>query len=213
MALWAYFDEGGHPSDAYALAFSMGGCIATCEQWLALDSQWRSVLADANLTCFHMADLAHFRGQFEGWTEEQRRTMLNRLLDIMEQNEVRKVGWARRLEPGQPRPSLEDIYNEAYRTSILYAEHEAHGEEIHFIFSEHAEVSPWVYQHRHEAVRRAYAESRRLGAMAFGNPRDLPALQTADLLAYELRDHAGEPHRLRYPMRRLAASRSRFSLW
>lgn len=163
MALWAYFDEGGHPSDSRVLAFSMGGCITTCENWLALDAQWRQTLAEANVTWFHMADFAHFRGEFLGWTEEQRRRLLGRLLDIIDENEVRKVGWARRFEAGSTRPSLEDIYNEAYRTSILYAEHAANGEETHFVFAEHAEVSARVYQHRHDAVRRAYAEASGLG--------------------------------------------------
>jgi len=43
-ALVAYFDETGNPKDANIDAFAIGGCVASCEQWLAFDREWTPLL-------------------------------------------------------------------------------------------------------------------------------------------------------------------------
>ena len=40
MALCAYFDESGDPSDSNVSAFAIGGCIASDEEWPIFDGKW-----------------------------------------------------------------------------------------------------------------------------------------------------------------------------
>jgi len=54
MALVAYFDETGNPKDANIDAFAIGGCVASCEQWLAFDREWNTALADEHLECSYV---------------------------------------------------------------------------------------------------------------------------------------------------------------
>jgi hypothetical protein len=163
-----------------------------------------------------MKDFAHYQGEFtkkKGWNEARRRRLLGQLVRIMLCHELKYTGWAKPLSPLKTRPTLQESYNEAYRICILYAEFQAKGEGVNFVFSEHAEISSEVYRLRHDAVRRAYRD-RRLGSMTFGDPRYIPQLQAADLVAYELRKHAEDLKKsLRWPLQQLPKDRCKFELW
>jgi len=53
----AYFDESGSPVEGKALV--VAGYVASVEQWLKFDDEWRETLACEGVKRFHMRDFAH----------------------------------------------------------------------------------------------------------------------------------------------------------
>jgi hypothetical protein len=81
----AYFDDSGTNADHPALV--MGGCLATIENWKEFSCEWLSVLAGNRIDCFHMTDFDNRRGDFslEKCPEEKRIPMQSALLGILKQ--------------------------------------------------------------------------------------------------------------------------------
>jgi hypothetical protein len=79
----AIFDGSGSPSDTVALV--VAGFVATTEQWLELEKNWKDCLEDFGVSALHMKDFAHHRGDFKGWKgeEQRRRRFLARLINII----------------------------------------------------------------------------------------------------------------------------------
>ena len=64
MALFTvYLDESYGPADVY----SVGGYVATFEQWIEFAREWKELLVQEGVDYLHKADLEHCRGQFAMW--------------------------------------------------------------------------------------------------------------------------------------------------
>lgn len=85
----AYFDESGSPDEGKALV--VAGYVASDEQWLKFEDEWRAALAREGVSRFHMRDFAHSKREFESWRgDEQRRTaFMKTLVGIIRRN-IRK---------------------------------------------------------------------------------------------------------------------------
>jgi hypothetical protein len=83
--LQAYFDESGEHDAATGqlTRLHVGGVLASSEDWQIIDDEWRETLRRESVSVFHMKDVAHFKNEFKGWTEERRQAFLNYLLDIL----------------------------------------------------------------------------------------------------------------------------------
>src|SRR5437762_3556255 len=71
--LIAMADESGFQTDGY---FGMAGYIGESDVWSELNRRWPAALRKSNAPFLHMKDFAGFRGPYIGWTEKQRRTLL-----------------------------------------------------------------------------------------------------------------------------------------
>ena len=220
MTLCAYFDESGDPADPHVTAFAMGGCIASDEDWRIFDSEWNDALAEAGVSWFHMVDFEHPARQrsneFFGWNDSKRRQLLNRLLDIMNRH-VTCIGTAERLK--HPRRALQEYYYSHYRTCVTRPALFTHREMVNFVFSRHETVSGKEPQRSeftdyHGLVVRTYSTRKRwqdrLGSIVVDDPRRVPGLQAADIVAYELGREYSPAAVQRYPMRRLREKRTYF---
>lgn len=78
--LTAYCDASGSTSPAKV--FTLAGWIGDAQAWADLDNRWKGVLPDG-LRAFHMREFAHCRGNFEGWSEAERRELMGELLEIL----------------------------------------------------------------------------------------------------------------------------------
>jgi hypothetical protein len=90
MAMYtAYFDESGSPDEGKALV--VAGYVASVEQWLKFDDEWREALARERVKRFHMRDFAHSKREFESWQGDQKRrtAFIKTLVKIIRAN-VRK---------------------------------------------------------------------------------------------------------------------------
>lgn len=92
LALWAYFDESGDPSEDIPLA--VAGCVATCEAWREFESDWLRVLKDHGVSWFHAVDLEHARGEFAAWggDRQRRERLLDALIQVVSRHTLLPVG-------------------------------------------------------------------------------------------------------------------------
>jgi Protein of unknown function (DUF3800) len=220
VTLSAYFDESGDPGDPGVIAFAMGGCIAGGEEWLTFDSKWSRILGEEGVSWFHMVDFEHperkHGNEFFGWSDTRRHGLLNRLLDIINEH-VTCIGTGQRLP--SPRRSIEDYYYSHYRTCVTRPALFAHKEPVNFVFARHPTITGKEPRRKefsdyHDLVVRAYSErprwEGRLGSVVVDDARRIPALQAADIVAYELGRQQTQPAVERYPLRRLREKQTYF---
>lgn len=78
--LTCYFDDAGGADHGYTL---VAGWIASFEQWEGFTADWEDHLSEYGLACFTMKDCAQWKGAFNCWCENQRRTFLRRACQIL----------------------------------------------------------------------------------------------------------------------------------
>jgi hypothetical protein len=94
LMLWAYFDEAGeHSGDGRLATLTLGGWMAPLAKWEAFEPEWRGALAEAGVEWFHAVDFAHFRGEFSGWSEDQRQELMARLVSVTARHIRRGFGF------------------------------------------------------------------------------------------------------------------------
>src|SRR5229473_3145917 len=77
----SYADEAGHSKDPQRTFLCLAGLVAKEESWKGFDLEWRTACAQEHVALpFHMKDFAASREQFHGWSEEQRRRLLRKLI-------------------------------------------------------------------------------------------------------------------------------------
>lgn len=89
VMLWAYFDESYEhdPTTGHAVRMTMGGCIASADNWKRLTAEWDREIAKAGIDMFHMADFEADAPPFKGWSKnklEQRASLFDALLCLMD---------------------------------------------------------------------------------------------------------------------------------
>jgi hypothetical protein len=80
VAFTACFDDGGAPDSGNVLC--VAGFVSTDNEWSKFNRRWREYLRKYHVTEFHMKDFAHSVGQFAEWRgkETKRRRFLNGLI-------------------------------------------------------------------------------------------------------------------------------------
>ena len=188
-----YLDESGHFSgtDFFALAAFVSDDL----EWARFDKQWQSALEKNGAPYLHMREFAHFRGPFREWTEKKRRSLLGQCVAAINSVHAIAVGAAMSVEDfrtldheGQSR--MQDpffcCFQEVVRGVALNAAFETEDYQANMIFSQQDEFRPKVMK-LWNAMRQNSDVRTRMGSLVFRDMRDVPALQAADLLAYELR--------------------------
>src|SRR5438094_374740 len=66
-------DSGTHDG---SLVLGIGGCVAREEQWNFFATDWQQMLEDFGIEEFKSSDLQVFAGEFKGWTEDKRRSLI-----------------------------------------------------------------------------------------------------------------------------------------
>jgi hypothetical protein len=52
------------------------GYVSTYKRWVQFQKKWRKVLKRYDISALHMKKFAHRVGEFEGWSEEKRRSLI-----------------------------------------------------------------------------------------------------------------------------------------
>lgn len=191
--LIGYFDESGHSSGTEF--FALAAFVSDDLEWAQFDKQWRRALDQNGAPYLHMREFAHFRGPFTGWTEKQRRFLLGQCVAAINSVHAIAVGAAMSVEDfktldheGQSR--LQDpfffCFQEVIRGVALNATFEPEDYQADMIFSQQDEFRPKAMKLWNAMLQDSDVRTR-MGSLVFRNMRDVPALQAADLLAYELR--------------------------
>ena len=63
-----FFDEGGGEDHGF-----IAGCgyVASVEQWKRFEAEWKKMLAEHRVPYLHMRQLAHFKGPYEKWKNDE----------------------------------------------------------------------------------------------------------------------------------------------
>jgi hypothetical protein len=175
--------------------FSMCAYVGHHDEWSKLSDRWRKVLKKHNAPYLHMREFAHRVESFKGWTEAQRRGLLGELLMVIQAAEMYAVGAVLRVAdfetlPEEAKAGLIGPYMVCFQELVFGLGLESSfifpGDKVDFVYSRQDEFSSkmrslWQFSKSY----RSYGTS--LGVLDFQEMKDVPGLQAADLLAYELR--------------------------
>ena len=201
-------DEGD--SDVYMLA----GFISEPERWDVFDSEWQDVLDEYGISIFHMTDFESRWGEFKDWERDDPRRipLLTALIEVIEHTTVGSVGY------GVSRLMYDSVVsvevNEAVGGSayfFLFLNLVIHAEHLMDNAAKLAAGVPYDWQmlymlarddqgagkvmetwmSRKADVIATRMETRMKGLSIVTDNTKYPALQAADLLAFEGRKQVG----------------------
>lgn len=208
--LWAYVDDSNihDRQTGTPLHVGHGGGIAPYENWKRLEVEWKAALEAENVPAFHMTDFEARRDIFTGWPNKRREGFLNCLLDIIDRNVEGLVGYS---VPSSPEKTFPQSQAASVGRMLYYCTEMAiaKGErKIHLVFARQPQVKIGRIASTIEEYGHLFPE---IASFTGASPSDCPALQAADLLAYELVRWRGVPDLMnaRYPIRTLMARPSR----
>jgi hypothetical protein len=199
----AYFDDSGThvTSDIVLLA----GLMGTEARLNSLERRWKLQLADPPsrhdpLSRFHMFDCQDHRGEFSGWTRTESDYFCHQLQDRIIEADIYAYGaaCARKdwdaLVTGDLRHILGDPEGFSIRNcfvkALQWAQNNTFDPEMNFVFDDRpqsardARVVFHAYQHQ--------TQSPKLCNIFFRNSRKAVLLQVADMIAWELYQHAND---------------------
>ncbi|MGH7205270.1 MAG: hypothetical protein ACREI2_03555 [Nitrospiraceae bacterium] len=199
--LRAYMDESGHSADPHALDVTIGGAVASIEQWEAFEPSWRAVLDEFSVSQLHMKDFAHFQGEYEGWTEPRRREFLQRLFDVINAHVEGYVGGTMPVDlfsgltPDQQALLGNDPYYPCFIACVIAAAtcaaHASTEEQVHLFFAELSgfQGKALQYYERCKSEQAPPGLPEKLAGITFASPKSVLPLQVGDLVAYEVNLH------------------------
>jgi hypothetical protein len=210
----AYFDESGDSQDTDFLA--MAACIAPDAAWKEFNRRWREHLAACGAPYLHMREFAHSSGAYKGWPDDRRKDLLGGCLDALNGLQIvmaataMRVADFRRLSE-QMQVELVDpafcCFQDCLFSAQLYAYLGQPGSKTDVVYSQQKDFRRKL-QLLFDYYRQYSKDPHTLGSLQFENMRDVPALQLADLVAYELRAYFQKQAQvpgaaMRYPFKRL----------
>jgi hypothetical protein len=173
---------------------AVAGFISSEKDWIEFDKKWIERLKQDGVSCFHMVEFARLKGEFEGWDEERRKSLLADLMEIIQSTTYQQFG----IEPFKDKVP-EDIRKEFYFNAYSLAARSCA-----------ANVSRWMREQNWQSSVEYVFEDGDLGkgnllenfkrdgypAPIFKPKKDIPTaqggiipgyspLQAADFLAYE----------------------------
>ena len=92
IELYAYGDESGiQEGSTYCLLL---GYIAPAFVWDSFNDQWRSILNEFQLEELHAIAFFQGRRPYRSWPRSKRRLLLNKLLELINHQNIHPIGWA-----------------------------------------------------------------------------------------------------------------------
>lgn len=219
--LLAYSDESGHAADPKCRHVGMAGLIASSEGWDRADKLWLAALEKHRVQHFHMRHFAHSLGEFSGWPEDRRRSLMNDLLNAVVSITPTIVGSvismeAWRAQSEDYKAAFLDPYYCCLQEFVFLAD--VHGatvgdDRVSIILSQNTE-----FDGRAKSLAEILVSSSSmpgsLSSITYADMRERPGLQAADLIAYETvlaHDQLARGERkVRYPFQRIRGNDSFF---
>ena len=162
---------------------------------LALNRKWRELLRQNDLPYFRMTDFVARTGPYKGWSEPKRLAVMKRIV-VLASNAFRLRMAATLLRDDYDRLPVEDkgripspyglcLSACIARTAALFREHGI-AEPVDYVFESGDAGQGTVKKTLEEVFRDPAARVKyAFGSLKFAGKTDFPALQLADVLAYE----------------------------
>lgn len=213
-----FLDESGTHSGSNAAV--VAGYISNDTEWGEFIKEWGQILKSEGVEYFHMTDFESRYGQFDGWTEERKRTFLNKLLNVINQHAfvgvgtiITKQSFDSLSEPSQC--LCENMYGLAamfcwWELGRILVKADAWMNLVMGRGAKGFDAINLIYQE--DSRFREWNEGTRIRALSTADMREFLPLQAADMLAYELwkewnrrSDKSGRD--IRYPLKQLGKVR------
>jgi hypothetical protein len=196
----AYFDESGfHAPRSQGnglIKLTVGGCIASAANWQQFSSDWATTIDSWGIPMFHMAKFEARVSPFDKWTEHERKTRLNTLLEILGSTKAHCYAFTNIFRAGDDTGT---IYERCIHDTLL--ELSMNEEKFTVCFAAHPQ-----YKRQGQLLDKMTNHGMRVQicSCSVGDPTDLLPLQAADIVAYEACREVREDGRpTRYPLKRL----------
>ena len=191
--LKAYFDEAGTHRQSDIVMIS--GVVATPDVWHAFEPAWMETLSNLHLPYFHASECQGGRGIYARLERGTREALFLGLAQVIAQfrplivnGSVLRIHWNEYKDRWVGLKYL-DPYNICFEVCMRqiheFAKDVLNGEAIELIFAEQEE-----YQSKARDIYEYYRSNPQWAAtnssLAFAQSRQVPALQVADLLLYEM---------------------------
>jgi hypothetical protein len=208
----AFIDDSGSGGDSpyYILA----GYSAPEATWAAFWPAWKAVLDVAPK--LQMSEAESLKGQFSGFSFEQRNERVNRFIDVIQAHDLQEASIA--------------VSAQAYRDIFYPVMHKSHASPYYLAFigmvsalaginrySGSQELTDFIFDEQDGMENKAFRTyvtvkthfpERQFGRIAFRSDRQMIALQAADLVAWQIRRFRSTPSEpLRDELRRLHSCR------
>jgi len=213
-----YFDESGSHDSRFLV---VAGLIGTVGDWYWFEQEWKAALACEGVTGpFHMQHLEKDRKNFRGWAKCRRERLLGKLLPIIRNRASLGIASAVSLEdydslitPGDLRNHVGSAYTLCVQGVLWcagkWAQRTGRFDEISYVLdSGHHNAEEAREAHKKTRANEQTVAEYRAGPLAFETDDHSPALQAADVVAYEtwkyLTNKSEEPGRaVRYTFEQL----------
>ncbi|MGC2742831.1 MAG: hypothetical protein WA672_06565 [Candidatus Angelobacter sp.] len=199
LNLHSYTDEGGHEDEPNRLYLGLAGFVAPAGNWDVFSAEWLDVLDKAGLKePFTMKHFAHFKGQFANWNESSRQTLMARLIEIIRATNATPIGAVISLSDYQTLTASQQaalrepfyvVFQFCTRIAAIEATIEPPEETVAMTYaynSEYGVTFAGKAEQLWHKIKSKFQHGSRMRSYACGTPLELPQLQAADLLAYEL---------------------------
>ena len=214
--LEAYFDESGTHKGSPIIF--VAGALANKSSWMSIMRSWDRVLQKYSVPAFHATDLANFQGPYKGWTEDNRRPFISKLLGILEKEKLFYVGTGvecdlyHRIRADYPSMRLEP-YNFCCELCIgaiiVKADKKKNINPISVTFESGQKFNSLALARlRKELKVERLREHYGISSISVADKKVIRTLEIADLIVYELYKH--ESNRIlklnrpdRYPLKTL----------
>jgi hypothetical protein len=194
-----FLDESG--THQGSLVTAMAGYLIHSEAVIKLESEWQSILSQKGLDELHMREFVPPHGRYAGWNETQKRELLEPLIVLIHKYSLSGVGAALEMDnfmqtvQANAHTRAPELVESPYEWCLRYCSIQA------AIFADKNGLDGKIdcvldagNANRHYAVEgfiksrqnHGLADRFRLGTITVCDSKKVPALQCADLLAYEM---------------------------
>jgi hypothetical protein len=212
LMAWIYYDESGeYDAKGNLINLTVGGCVSSLEKWRAFANDWNVILDREGLEFFHMADFEAWRSPFDFKLENGERDkakhnrVLNDLLDTMLQYIEGLYGFVGnsilKQSDNAHKTMLEDSIGGAIKNAVLDT-WTFYEKPLNLVFDQQTHF-PLTEIKKYVDFYDFGGAKGRVKNVIFGRSEECPALQAADIIAYEMSKTQRLNRPQRYPFTKL----------
>ncbi|MFZ0888690.1 MAG: DUF3800 domain-containing protein [Candidatus Binataceae bacterium] len=204
-------DSGSHDErglEPGSRVVATAGFVMLGERRPAFERDWSTILREFGVHEFHMKDFAHGHGEFQGWPQQRRDSLLGKLTAVVHEYALIGIGglilvrdyeyvlpdWLK-AEIGHPVCMAFAVCLEEFVRFLngIEVRVRAPAEKIEIVFDR----MPGYYEQLMGIHQRQKERDDRwdvLGGLRFGSRLEVPQIQAADLIVYEFRKELDRMH-------------------
>ncbi len=216
--LEVYLDESGAHKESPVVV--VAGLVASKEQWVEFNREWKQLMGSEGVSALHMADLESPYGKFKDWKQDRKEILLIRLVDLIILHTEPYLAYGCVIKKNEFE-TIKGQYPEI-RISAYQLAGELFAASVHKWASNFPEIEGYslCFDRGQKLLNQTLPiadEQKIYGTIKKGDKSSMPPLQAADFLAYETYKYvlnlmAGQPRPIRKSFERLLKNEKYFDL-